>query len=517
MSGESDISIKIAGTEVSDRCLYRETQFEVQANPIQGNFRLVLRDPERDFSVTAGQKETCHIDGVPVFGGYVMRIGMGNFFPAVDTTDPAVPTRKWILTGPDYNLLFDKRLVYDPSNPTVSPSVPSGKRTITKAFKYLMNHYVDVPANLDFTTNVDTIYDDDGSETAYGTEENGGLYVGAGKYWRDQMEDFADQSGVIYYIDADFAVHMHAFENTLTPWTITDVALPNTVQFRAGEYSKDALRIVTEAHVWGGSTIRKKDGGPGGGIVYAKYPDPPAANQKEQDAIDRLNTLGRWQMGEERAGQGNYLSQFSVNKRAKVIITGPTGAVPTHGVEGGFGRPIEMFSCTWFAHDVPGRQHIRPGAIQDIILYTQGVITRLPLRSMTVTFPTLPTDNPGGKTYVQFEGEFGTNYSDRRHLWKWLRKNRQVSRVATTVVDNTTGDVVPGAFAYVYPLEEPNGNRVSFTFPYTFYENRFDLFLNGLKQRGGSDFTYSASAKQVTFSVAPETGDSLYAYGYVSG
>lgn len=517
MSGESDISIQLEGDEISQHVLYRETMFESQANPIQGNFKVTLRDPHL-VDVHAGMKLSCHIDGCPVFGGYVMRIGKGNFFAAVDTSDPAnVPTKRLILTGPDYNFIFDKRLVYDPTNPTVSPSVPAGKRTVTKAFHYLMNHFVDVPFGLDFTTNVDTIYDDDGSETAYGTEENGGLYVGAGKYWRDQMEDFADNSGVIYYIDADFSVHIHAFETTLTPWVITDVALPGTLRFREGEYVKDFTRAITEGHVWGGSTIRKSDGGPGGGIVYAKYPDPPANNAKEQEAIDRLNLYGRWQMGEEHAGQSNYLSQFSVNKRAKVMVTGATGAVPTHGVEGGFNKPIESFTCTWFAHDVPGKQHIRPGAIQDIILYSQGVVTRLPLRSLTVTFPTIPTDNPGGKTYVQFQGEFGTNYSDRRHLWRWLRKNRQTSRVATMVIDNTSGDAVPGAFAYLYPNESPNGSRTTFTFPYTFYESRFDLYLNGLKQRGGSDFTYDATLKQVTFMVAPESGDSIFAYGYVSG
>lgn len=514
----SSILIRVGGVDVTDKVVFRETSFTSQANPMQGSFSLVIRDPDQTFSATMGQTVTCHIDGVPLFGGYLMRLGRGNFFPAADTSAPAsVKSRKWILQGPDYNMIFDKRIVYDPSNPVVSPEVPSGKRTITKAFKHLMNNFIDAPVGIDFTTHVDTIRDDDGSETEYGTEENGSLYVSTGKTWRDQMEDFADHSGIIYYIDADFAIHLHGYESALSPFTISDTKVPGLLQFREGEYSEDLTRIVTEAHVWGGSSIRRSDGGTGGDIVYAKYPDPPPGGDKEQRALDRLALYGLWQRGEERAGQSNYLSQKSVNKRAKIIITGPTGAVPTYGLEAGFSRPLTRFTCTWFAHDVPGQAHIRPGNIQDIILYTQNVVTRLPLRSMTISFPTLPTGNTGNQTFVQFQGEFGTAYSDRRYLWTWLRRStRGFTGVAVMVVDGT-GSAAPGSLASVAPAETPNGTLKVFTFPYVFYQGRFDLWLNGLFQRAGIDYTYDADTRQVTFVTAPGTGDQIYATGYVGG
>lgn len=513
MATASAISIKLDNVDITDRVVFKETTFQSQANPIAGSFKVVVRDPDQDFSPSVGEKITCHIDGVPLFGGYLMRLGRGNFLPAVDTATPgSVKSRKWILQGPDFNVLFDKRIVYDASNPYVSPSVPSGRRTITKAFKYLMNNYLDVPSGLGYSSHVDTIYDDDGSEAAYGSESKGALYVGVAKTWRKQMDDFADHSGLIYYIDADFEMHFHNYESVLSPFTVTDMATGG-LQFRSGEYTKDFTRVVTEAHVWGGSAIRSVDGGPAGDIVYAKYPDPPANNTREQDAIDRLNAYGLWQMGEERAGQNNYLLQSSVNKRARVIINGPTGAVPTHGIEGGFSRPFERFTCTWYAHDVPSQSHIRPGYLQDIILYTQDVVTRLPLRTMSISFPTKPDD--ANMTYVQFSGEFGTSYSDRRYLWQWLRRN-PAERNAVVLVDNSSSTVPPGSFATAWPEEAADGSRTAFTFPFTFYADRFSLYLNGLFQRPQTDYTYDATTKQVTFITAPGAGDTMWATGYVS-
>jgi hypothetical protein len=461
-----------------------------------------------------------------------MRIGRGNFFPAIDTTVVgSIDTRKWTLSGPDYGLLFDKRVIYDPSNPTVSPEVPSGKRTITKAFTYLMNHYVDVPSSLDISTHVDTIYDDDGEEMPYGSERRGSMYVGAGKTLREQMEDFADHSGIIYYIDADFAVHMHAYENTLNPWIITDrVVRGPHVRFRSGEYEEDSGRIYTQALVWGGSSIRREDGGPGGDVVFKKYPDTPVSGDKEQEAFDRITTYGRWQIGEEHAGESNYLTQESVNARAKIIINGPTGAVPTHGLEGGFSRPLERFLCTWFAHDVPDFEHIRPGYIQDIILYSQGtlanpLVLRLPLRSMQISFPTLPTDNPNTETYVQFEGEFGMAYSDRRFLWTWLRRHQMKKRRvrSITMVDNSSESVPAGSTGHFYPVETPDGSRTDFTFvdgsgsSIGFMVNQFDVFRNGLFQRPIMDYTYDAETQTLSFTTPPETGVTIWVTGLVTG
>jgi len=534
MPTPSSIVITLDGIDITDDVIYKETTFTSQANPMQGSFKVTVKDIDHSFddpfTAMAGKKLACVIDGVPLFGGYVFNVGRGHFFPAQDSSTPSAVPRKWILTGPDFNVLFDKRVIYDPANPTVSPEVPSGKQTITKAFRYLVSNYIDYPSDLDMNTYVDTIVDENGDEEVYGSENKGSLYVGAGKTWREQMDDFADHSGIIYYIDGGFALHLHAYESTLTPWIITDMAIPGYVRFRSGEYDEDFVRVYTEALVWGGSAIQGPEG-PAGDVVFKKYPTPPASGAREQGALDRLALYGRWQMGEEHAGQMNYLTQESVNKRAKVIINGPTGVPPTNGIEGGFSRPLQRFTCTWFAHDVPGQNHIRPGHMQDIILYTQGgsgggpLVRRLPLRSMEISFPTLPTNNPGGQTYVQFQGEFGVAYSDSRHLWTWLKKNRARSRESQSIVmvDNSSTSLPAGSQGTFYPAQNPNGTRTTFTFENAagnqvgFMTNMFDVFLNGLYQRKAIDWTYDSDTQELTFITAPDTGDNIWVTGYVTG
>jgi len=527
MTTPSTISIKLNSVDITDKCLFRETSFQSQANPIQGTFKLVIKDLDQTFAPVAGQKVSLHIDGVPLFGGYVMKIGRGAFFPAVDSSTPSQVVRKWVLEGPDFNVLFDKRVTYDAANPYTAISVPSGKRTISAAFKYLMNNFVDTPVGLNWTTHVDTI------DTAYGSESKGSDYVGTGKPLREQMEDFMDHGAVMYYIDADFNVHLHEYESLGVDWLLTDKpTAANTVGFREGEYHQDFGQIVTDALVWGGSSIRESDGGPGGDIVFARYPDPPANNAtwsgrlqssaREQAAIDRQNQYGVWQRGEERAGQSNYLTQDSVKTRAFNIINGPPGTVPTYGVESGFSKPMHTMSCVWFAHDVPSAQHVRPGYLMDFILYTQpwpGGGARgltLPLRSMRVSFPALPSTSPGD-TYVRFDGDFGVSFSDRRYLWKAIKNRVRVKpRGALVVSDASTSTAPVGSQFYDTPIEAADGVTTVFTFHYRFFSGQFDLYMNGLTQRLNYDFSYDEANKQVTFVTPPGVGDQITAQGFGS-
>ena len=68
----STIVIKLNDVDITDKVLFRETHFTGQANPMQGSFTVVVEDPLQTFVPVAGQKMTCHIDGVPLFGGYLL-------------------------------------------------------------------------------------------------------------------------------------------------------------------------------------------------------------------------------------------------------------------------------------------------------------------------------------------------------------------------------------------------------------------------------------------------------------
>jgi hypothetical protein len=520
----STISIKIDGVDVTKKVVFRETYFTSQANPMQGSFRIVLKDKDHTFDPVAGQTVTCHIDGVPIFGGWLMKIGHGLFFPVTDTSTAAkilTTPRRWVLGGPDYNFLWDKRVLRDLDDIDKALVVPKTKRTVKKAFNHLMNNYIDLPDGLNIYMHVDDI------DTKYGDDQYGGLYVGQGKYLREQMDDFSDNAGVVYYIDADFRVHMHEYETESVSWSFTDYPgiAPNMIGFREGEYGEDFMRMTTEALVWGGSSLTRAGQDPetdteGVGVVFAKYPQAPANDatwhgklqsaEREQAAIDRRNLYGRWQMAEMNIGSENYLTRGSVKNRAFVIINGPAGTVPTHGIEGGYSRPLKMVDLTWFGHDVPNQEHIKPGYLHTFVFYTQGedlahpLIVSLPLRSVKVSFPTLPSDNPDGDplTYVRFDGQFGTSYSDSRHFWRALKKYRKQARrqVPTLSMASLTAN------------ESPNGTRTQFTFNAVFWADSTQVFLNGLLQRSSIDYTW-VDGSTIEFNTPPGTGDRIQAAG----
>lgn len=520
----STISIKIDGVDVTKKVVFRETYFTSQANPMQGSFRVVLKDVDHTFDPVAGQTVTCHIDGVPIFGGWLMKIGHGLFFPVVDTSSPAkilAVARKWILGGPDYNFLWDKLVLRDLDNIDKALEVPKGKRNVKQAFNHLMNNYIDLPDGLNIYMHVDDI------TTSYGDDKHGGLYVGQGKYLREQMDDFSDNAGVNYYIDADFRVHMHEYETEQVTWAFTDYPgiASNMIGFREGEFSEDFMRMATEALVWGGSSLTKAGADPetdteGVGVVFAKYPQAPANDatwagrlqsaEREQAAIDRRNLYGRWQMAEMNVGAENYMTLGSVKTRAFVIINGPPGTIPTKGIEGGYSKPLRMMDATWFGHDVPNQEHIKPGYLHDFVLYTQGadiehpLIATLPLRSVKVSFPTLPSDNPDADplTYVRFDGQFGTSYSDSRHFWKALKKARKQFRRQVPTFQAETMSAV----------ESPNGTRTTFTFTAVFWSDSTQIFLNGLLQRRGIDYTWE-DGSTIELNTPPGSGDTVVAAG----
>jgi hypothetical protein len=536
----SVISIKLGGVEISDRVLYSQTSFESGANPMQGSFTVVCKDPDQDFSPQNGQRLQLTIDDKPMFGGYVMEISRELMFTVDDTTYPEnVKTRKWVLTGPDYNVLFDKRVVRDPTDYKSTIAVPANKRQLKDAIRYFCDNYIDTPSGLGYDI------DEDMTEPYGDPAVDRVIYVQQSSTWRDQMEDFSDYNAIVYYIDGSFTLCVNQYARMLMSWLFVD-SHPDgikTVGFREGSYNSSASPMVTDALVWGGSSLANPgedlETSEGIGVVFARYPTGPIEDQvvqgktqkqqTEQDAVDRMALYGRWQQAEFNVGQENYLTQGSVKNRAYVMVAGATGRPPTWGVEGGWNKPIETVKLAWFAHDVPNGDHVLPGFMSDFIFYTQEgdagnvLYKRFPLRSMRITFPTLPADNPDGDplTYVRFDGTFGTNYSDSRHLWKYLKKSdRNRRRRAQRIISVVTGDSVPGAAQAqaksLMPIESPDGDRTHFTFTYTFWVNSADVYLNGLLQTSGSHYYWTQDPQELVFWTSPSATDRIHVYGTVS-
>jgi hypothetical protein len=358
------------------------------------------------------------------------------------------------------------------------------------------------------------------------------------------MEDFADNNAVVYYIDGSFTLNVMQYASMVMPWLFVD-SHPNettTIGFREGSYSNSASPIVTEALVWGGSSLANPgedlETSEGVGVVFARYPTGAIEDQivqgklqsqeAEQRAVDRMERYGRWQQAEFNVGQENYLTQGSVKNRAYTMVAGPTGSPPTWGIEGGWNRPIETVKLSWFAHDVPNGDHVLPGYMSDFIFYTHHgeaghpLVKRFPLRSLRITFPTLPSDNPSAAplSYVRFDGTFGTNYSDSRHLWKYLKRSaRNKRKRANKIISVVTGDSAGAAESQannLAPLESPNGSRTHFTFAYTFWASSTSVYINGLVQTEGAHYYWTQDPQELVFWTAPESTDAIRVSGTVS-
>jgi hypothetical protein len=512
----STIEILVDGVDIAPRVLFAESTFDMRANAIPGEFKITAKDPDMEFEPVTGKTVQLFIDGFPMFGGLLTNTGRTNFFPAVDTQVVAnVRTRKHKLTGPDFNIWFDKRVIRDTSNYLSKLSLPGGAR-VGAAVRYVMDNYVDAIPGLSLSE-----VDDTNTTIDVDNRGNSGA-VNQGQTLRDQIEQLAQFGAAVYYIDADLVMHFHDIEDVISPWLFTD-RHPNgitSIGFREGEYEEDVLPVVTDALVWGGSALQdpeENDPEVGIGTVFSRYPSPPANTEvvlgntlsadTETEAIARQAQYGRWQRAEMRVGEEMYLTEESVKLRAYEIVAGPPGADIATSIDTGLSRPVMRMRVSWFAHDVPRvggvPQHLLPGHVASFVLYTMGesptkpLVRTLPLRSLRVSFPTLPSNNPGQDmlTYVRFDGEFGLSYSDSNFLWKYLlRRNRRQTAARTASTTNTSSATARDAKGTFTLVETPDGVLTDFSVPFAYQTGTTEVFVNGLLWRRGVEYTELDSA-----------------------
>jgi hypothetical protein len=522
--GPSTIQIMLDDVDITHRVLFAESTFEMQAFASPGQFRVVCKDPYRVFEPHTTQEISLIIDGDKLYGGLVTNVARRYFFPAVDTRDLSkVTARQWVLTGLDHNLWFDHLVTRNPTN--YLDAIPMPQKNTGRVVMDYWNHWIDKPAGMDVTTHVD--------DTDHVMHK--GIYLRQGSYAREQMDTLA-QYGSIYYIDASKHLHFTNVERIQSPWGFTDADPDGQthIGFREGSFSADMLGMVTDALVWGGSAIHKPGTDPGTGpaigTVFQRYPRDVAADwspteygplltrEREQRAIDNREQYGRWQRAEFRPGEDQFMTDDACFRRAYSIVAGATGS-DLENMESGFDKPLESASVSWFAHDVPKneaghRQHLKAGYMQTFqfhVLSTSSspLIRVLPVRTIRISFPTLPPDPGSGPerlTYVRFDGEFGTSYQDPRFYWAFLRRAR---RQANTQYPSDT-PLAAAPFRGVV-TEAVDGSRVLFSIATAYHAGTTEVYLNGLLQRRGYEYTESQPGSgQITFVTPPAVDDQLW-------
>lgn len=503
----STISITYNGTEISQHVLYKDSTFECNASAQVGTFALKVRDMSRTLSFVTGKEVVLTVDGVTLFGGFVTSVTKTFAFPVVDTSVVAnVQERIFILRGVDYNIWFDKRVFWNPADPTAELTAWSAGTTDQSAIQTLVSTYLTTPPGLDYTTLVESV------GYAAATADQTGTYGTYGDSWRKVMEDITAASGSMYYINGSKQLVNKAYEDAESRWGFSDVPnyrpLAGAEQRFQGTFigprdldiTENATHIVNDALVWGGSRTAGTDDM--GDVVFARA-------QNSTSITDH----SRWQMAEIQVNNPNYLSEAQVQVRADNIVNGLSGA-DERGVSRGLGEPQWNVSLSWFSHDVPllggNRDHIIPGQLVTMYWFSLGsslsnpLFTVLPLRSVRINF--VLTDQGGG-AYVRFDGTFSLSPTDPWGLWNYLRNSRsRLSGFVSAATVTTSSASAQGALT-----PSPDGSTTVFTAPSGYVSSTTQVTINGLVQRRGIDYTETdALAGTVTFASAPQSGDTLW-------
>lgn len=496
----SDIVITYDGNDITNDVLFASTRFDSQLAAVPGTFELTVKDMDRSRSYVTGKQVTLEVDGVKLFGGYVLQVSRQYAFPADNTANLAnVKSRQWVLSGVDYNIILDKRVLRNTSNYTEQiPKSSSGSPIYDGAvIRTYLATYFDLPAGFDSTSTA-RIRDTH-------QHPNGFVWPTQGSTLRSFLEGEA-QFGSVFYVDGDMQLWFLSVEDTIAPWGFSDKPDGVTrIGFREGEYIEDGTAIVNDALVWGGSEWAGD-----GDVVFSR----------RQNATS-ISEHGRWQVGEVLVGNADYKSQAEVDARAKVIVDGNESGTFAEGSKG-LVNPEQQFKAIWFGINAPSAQHLKPGDVAPIDLWVFSedagatpFTVNLPLRQITVTFPTLTED---GLTHVMFEGFFGIQNSDPYWLWHFLRTIPKGAFFVSTADDSTNTQPPYGTMYSGTPTPTPNGSATVFTIPWGYIGRTLSVFRDGRFLIRNTDYTENnPAAGEFTMNTAPSGSQVLYVQARLSG
>jgi hypothetical protein len=518
----SDVVITYNGTDITNYVLFESCSFEVQFSAVAGSFEIVLKDEARTLGpFVTGKEVTLTIDGTPMFGGYVLQVGRKFAFPvdAIDQGVQGVKTRQWVLRGVDYNILFDKRVLRRSTadtHPGFLKQLPGWYNDDMAGWliRNWLPKYIDHDG-FDLSTDVDDV--DYIIPWSHKHKEVAAMQQGTP--WRKVMEDFTQFTGAIWYLQPNKRLFHKAIEDSQSKWGFSDIPnrLPisaggstwqgSTYGFRELDAVEDGTYLVNDALIWGGSEWA----GESGGTVFARE-----ENEESIAAHDR------WQIAETHFNEDGYGIQAGVDARAQVLVEGTKSG--REDQQYGLRYPQWQFRFAWFGHDVPKisnvRQHLTPGQVVTIVLYTFGsdithpLIKLMPLRQLRISFPAL---DPTGDGYVRFDGFFGLQTDDPWTLWKYLlRAQRKAAKVSIAATSNASETAVYGSIGSFQPAEAPDGSRTSFSIYITvndtatalgYLSGTTSVYLNGLLQRPQIDYTESDPENgAITFIRPPSAG-----------
>ena len=474
--------------DITNVVLIKSARLESSSWAQPGIWQCTVKDLTQEQEFVTGKRIIWRLDGTTFYGGFLTQVTKAFAFPADDTTVPAsVKTRQFQLRGVDYNILFDKRVVRDPTN--YQTSIPQFSRTWDKTVvEKLCNDFLDLPTWLDTSTMVDQVGRIPMNSGATGVpyspsyvniipnefdETVGYLWQIPHTYIAGSLSVHDDGVAIWHYevdpADGTFMIlegsptslvatvnvtYMGSWVTQGSPWrkqmqnfsgltgaiwyiqpngdgadlvwrAVEDVVAPYVLSDKpeGAEQGFREMQCVEDA------SGMVNDALVWGGSEYSNVDGWPTANvlfarEKNETSITDHN---RWQWAETHFGDAmNYSSQDEVDIRAKIIVLGQTGDT-VYAQNRGLQNPNETFTLAWHHTEVPKSgevyQFIKPGDLTTLNLHVFDKDVILPCRSIAVTFPSGTTD---GNAIVRFEGTFSLQVNDPWTLWQAIARRKQV-------------------------------------------------------------------------------------------
>lgn len=521
-----EIDIKAPGgswVDYTDSCVFSRCTFQTQMGGVSGRFDVYLRDDTGAYSFTTGSEIRLLVDGVAMFGGYVLMKGMTSFAEAADTSDLSnYRLRLWHLSGPDYNVVLDKRFFRNTSDWTHSIRVNSAVDGVV--LRTALGSYADL-SDFDTTSMIADIATQ--PDTTY-------IVIQQGWELRKEFETLLNFSGAVYYVNPSKQFVWQPYESVEKRWGFSDVPNKNAITtspatyqgatygFAAVEMTEDGTYFANDIFMWGGTAFS-----PTGGTVLARRQDATTTHTSTSSYYvddgsvvggSSIDVHGRWQYAEQHFGDVQYANVNQVKMAAENMLLGSVGG--TIGEAKGLRYPQWQATFRWLSSHVPllsgVPDHIRAGDLVNIELQTFSESHLLPLRSMTITFPDASEDATEAGRIVAFEGTFGLQLSDSYLLWRYIQKQKSIAAQATASASVTpvstpsSGTTVYGASFVGAPTPACDGSTTLFTLAFGYVSGTLTVYLNGLIQRPGTDYAEtSPTSGTFTMTSAPVSTDVL--------
>lgn len=341
------IVIKVAGTDITADCLIQKCGFVSLTNGTPGTCTITVRATTiRTFVL--GSRIELLINGMRIWDGYLMQIDYAYPFPAQPPDSP----RLYVLHGVDVNILFQKRIVFNPQSPTSMDGPLFGANTPdTTAISTLVNSWLDLSS--------------DGLDTSSGVvgvatinEDQSARPFSASHTFGQAMAQISTLTGAVWYIDPDRVLRYADVDVADAPFELSDMPTGSQVGYREAKIVSDGTVLVNDRFDWGAGQGSSK-------MVFART----------QDAAS-IAAHGRWQ---EAALHTAVWKQATINRIGQSVVYGSPSNRRGHKDD------RLVVECTVLA---PG---LRAGMKARFISNAFGIDQVLPIRRMAIEFPT-PTD-----------------------------------------------------------------------------------------------------------------------------